>query len=179
MSPRAAWQLEALGFERVYDFAGGKVEWILSGLPLEGRGPHFPLAGEAVRLDLTVCKRGERAGDIADRMEGEDRDFCVVVNDEGILLGRLWPKSVRENPDKSVEQVMEPGPTTVRATESAGALLERMERRKVPAVLVATAKGQLLGLAHVEDLRELVAGKESLSRFDRRYRHERRNLRGR
>jgi CBS domain containing-hemolysin-like protein len=63
----------------------------------------------------------------------------------------------------------------VRATESAEALLERMQARHVPAVLVATAKGRLLGLAYQEDLRELVAGKESLSRLDRRFPSDRRN----
>jgi CBS domain-containing protein len=73
------------------------------------------------------------------------------------------------------EQVMEPGPTTVRPSESAEALLERMARRDVPAVLVSIAQGRLLGLAYQEDLRRLVAGKQSLSRLDRRYPSGRRN----
>jgi rhodanese-related sulfurtransferase len=52
MSPRAAWQLEALGFQDVYDFVAGKAEWIAHRLPLEGKGPHYPLVGEAARRDV-------------------------------------------------------------------------------------------------------------------------------
>ena len=37
MSPRAAWRLEGLGFERVYDYVPGKADWFASGLPKEGR----------------------------------------------------------------------------------------------------------------------------------------------
>jgi 3-mercaptopyruvate sulfurtransferase SseA len=39
MSPRAAWQLEALGFSDVYDYAAGKLDWISRGGPTEGNGP--------------------------------------------------------------------------------------------------------------------------------------------
>jgi hypothetical protein len=33
MSPRAAWRLEGLGFERVYDYVPGESDWFASGLP--------------------------------------------------------------------------------------------------------------------------------------------------
>jgi 3-mercaptopyruvate sulfurtransferase SseA len=31
MSPRAAWRLKTLGFERVYDYVGGKADWLAHG----------------------------------------------------------------------------------------------------------------------------------------------------
>lgn len=36
MSPRAAARLEGIGFEQVYDYTAGKVDWGSFGLPLEG-----------------------------------------------------------------------------------------------------------------------------------------------
>jgi CBS domain-containing protein len=57
---------------------------------------------------------------------------------------------------KLVEDVMETGPTTVRPSEPAEALLERMERRNVPAVVVTTKRGELVGIARRGDLRRLI-----------------------
>jgi rhodanese-related sulfurtransferase len=34
-SPRAARQMEALGYDRVYDYAAGKVDWKEAGYPVE------------------------------------------------------------------------------------------------------------------------------------------------
>jgi rhodanese-related sulfurtransferase len=31
LSPRAAWRLESLGFKEVYDYAGGKADWLANG----------------------------------------------------------------------------------------------------------------------------------------------------
>ena len=48
MSPRAAWRLETLGFERVYDYVGGKADWLGHALPREGEAASVPNAGELV-----------------------------------------------------------------------------------------------------------------------------------
>lgn len=157
MSPRAAWQLEALGFSDVYDYVDGKLDWISRRGPTEGKGPHYAVAGEAADRDAVLnCRVGDRLEDAARALDTVAHDYCVVVNDADIVLGRMRKKSVEGPPDSPVEQVMEPGPTTVRATESAQALLERMIKRKVPAVLVTTNKGRLVGVATQEALHELV-----------------------
>ena len=66
MSPRAAWRLEGLGFERVYDYVPGKADWFASGLPKEGRLASVPTRGEtARRADLRPGgedRRGAGAG---------------------------------------------------------------------------------------------------------------------
>ena len=41
MSPRAAWRLESIGFEQVYDYVTGKADWGSFGLPLEGYEIHL------------------------------------------------------------------------------------------------------------------------------------------
>src|SRR5262245_20721025 len=132
MSPRAAWQLEALGFSDVYDFVDGKIEWISHGLPVLGAGPHFAVAGEVADRDaVLVCRLGDRLGDLAHALDTVPHDYCVVLNDHEIVLGRMRKKDVRGPDDTPVERVMESGPTTVRASEPAKGLLERMREKRV------------------------------------------------
>ncbi len=162
MSPRAAWQLEALGFGKVYDFVPGKAEWLANGLPVEGKGPHFPLAGEAARRDIVhECRLGAQVRDSRTAVEETGVAYCVVLNDHDILMGRLRKKHLQSGDDQKVESVMETGPSTVRATESAVALLKRMNDRDVPAVLVTTAKGKFVGVARKAELEQLVSATES------------------
>jgi len=162
MSPRAAWQLEALGFEDVYDFVAGKAEWIASGLATEGKGPHYPLTGEVARRDLVYeCHLGSAVGESRAAVAARGHAYCVVLNDQDILMGRLRKRHLEIGDERIVDLVMETGPTTVRATESAAALLKRMQARDVPAVLVTTPKGRSLGIARRSDLEKAVEGTES------------------
>jgi hypothetical protein len=55
MSPRAAWRLEGLGFEMVYDYVPGKADWFASGLPKEGRLALVPTIGDAARREVPTC----------------------------------------------------------------------------------------------------------------------------
>lgn len=161
MSPRAAWQLEAMGFTDVYDYVNGKGEWMLDRQPTEGTGPHYAMAGEvATKKGLHTCGLGSTVGESARAMEQSGDTFCLVLNNEGVVLGRLRQKHRDATSDDRVEQVMETGPTTVRPNEPAKELLERMERRKVPAVVVTTNKGVLIGVARPTDLRRLVKESE-------------------
>jgi CBS domain-containing protein len=158
MSPRAAWQLEALGYTNVFDFVEGKMDWISHGLPTEGTGPHTALAGEvADREAVLTCRLGDRVGDVADKLEPVPHDYCVVLNDHDIILGRMRKKNILGPPDAPVEQAMEPGPTTVRPSEPARGLLEQMRRKHVPAVIVSTNKGRLMGVVTQDALQRLVS----------------------
>lgn len=148
MSPRAAWQLEAMGFTQVYDYAEGKLDWIAHGLPVEGKGPHYAVAGEvADREAVLACRVGDLVGVMSDKLDSVPHDYCVVLNAQDIVLGRMRKKNIQGSADDPVELVMEPGPTTLRPKEPAKALLERMKKRNVPAVVVTTKNGRLLGAA--------------------------------
>jgi CBS domain-containing protein len=163
MSPRAAWQLEAMGFSDVYDFVDGKIEWISHGLPVEGEGPHFAVAGEIADRDaVLVCRIGDRLGDVARALETVPHDYCVVLNDHDIVLGRMRQKDLQGSDETTVEVVMEPGPTTVRASEPAKGLLERMKKKRVPAVIVTTNEGRLMGTVTQEALERLLSSSQQL-----------------
>ncbi len=163
MSPRAAWQLEALGFKQVYDFVPGKLEWILHRLPLEGTGPHYPVVGEVARRDRVLeCRIGDSVASAAQAFASGEHDYCVVLNDEDILLGRLRKKAAAAaSPGAIVDETMENGPSTIRPGSSAESLLQRMQERNISAVPITTAKGKFLGFARRRDLERLVEASRS------------------
>ena len=125
--------------------------------PTEGTGPRYAMAGEvATKERLHTCGLGSTVDESARAMEQSGDTFCPVLNDHDVVLGRLRKKHRDATSDDPVEQVMETGLTTVRPNEPAKELLERMEQRDVPAVVVTTNKGVLIGIAHRTDLRRLV-----------------------
>jgi len=110
-----------------------------------------------VRVDASQ----RRALDAADRMPptcrpdqllrelagGTPTTTMVVVNEQRIVLGRLRAGGgATTDGSTRVEDVMEPGPATVRAHEPLPPLLERMARRQVDEMIVTTPEGELLGV---------------------------------
>ncbi len=69
MSPRAAWRLEGLGFEKVYDYVPGKADWFASGLPKEGRLASVPTIGDAARRDVPTCAPAEKVENAWNRVQ--------------------------------------------------------------------------------------------------------------
>ena len=159
MSPRAAWQLEALGFQRVYDFVGGKIEWLSQGVPTEGSGPHYAPAGEVARREVPTCRFNETAGDIRRAMEGSPESLCAVVNEAGIVLGRVRARELPDDDSTPILQFMRPGPATVRPREELRPLVERMRKAEVGTILVTTAKGRLVGVVHRDDAERWLANR--------------------
>lgn len=139
MSPRAAWRLERLGFAPVYDYVAGKVDWMAAGLATVRADP-----GERRALDVAdraplVCDPATPLGDLP---PGQS---IIVVNDEGIVLGRV-PARHDGTKGRTAEEIMRPGPTTVRANEPLDPLLDRMSARRVAEMIVTSPEGRLLGV---------------------------------
>jgi CBS domain-containing protein len=107
---------------------------------------------------VLVCRIGDRLGDVAHKL-AVAHDYCVVLNDHDIVLGRVRKKDLQGPDETTVEHVMEPGPTTVRASEPAKGLLERMRKKRVPAVIVTTNKGRLMGTVTQEALERLLSSR--------------------
>jgi Mg/Co/Ni transporter MgtE (contains CBS domain) len=151
MNARAAWRLERLGFRRVYRYAAGKADWLAAGLPSEGRKAGALRAGTIARRDVPTCGPGERVGDAARRARQAGSDVCVVVNEEGVVLGRLRGAALDEGSDAVVEDVMEEGPTTTRANDDLLSLATRLHDHDVASILVTDPDGRLIGLAYRDD----------------------------
>jgi CBS domain-containing protein len=151
MSPRAAWRFERLGFGQVYDYVAGKASWLAFGLPCEGTEAAIPRAGDAARRDVPTCNPGDRTGDVRARLTGTGWDECLVVNEAHVVLGRLRAQALLDADDLPVEEVMEPGPTTIRPNERLTAIAERLRTKNLPRIVVTTPDGRLVGVLTRED----------------------------
>jgi predicted transcriptional regulator len=151
MSPRAAWRLERLGFTQVYDFVPGKMAWLAMGWPREGSAAKVPNAGEVARRGTPTCALDDKVGDVREMVLAVGRHVCIVVNDAGIVEGRLRGRALEETPEATAEEAMELGPTTTRPSEPLEPLVERMRRRGVRTIVVSDLKGRLVGILYRAD----------------------------
>jgi rhodanese-related sulfurtransferase/CBS domain-containing protein len=146
MSPRAAARLEQLGFRQVYDYVPGKADWLAAGWPVEGRSAAALSAGDVARREVFTCRPDQPVDDVLAQMRDAGQAVCVVVDEERVVTGLLRRGTAESHVVATVEEVMRPGPATVRAHEPLGPLLERMAKARVETVVVTDPEGRLLGL---------------------------------
>jgi CBS domain-containing protein len=151
MSPRAACRLETLGFAQVHDYVLGKADWLAHGLPTEGEQADAPRATDLVRDDVVTARLDEPVGAVGQRVAGSAYGFAFVVAADGTLLGRLRKAALESYPSTPAQEVMEPGPSTVRADSRLEGLLERMRGHDLQAMVVTTPEGRLLGVVRRDD----------------------------
>jgi CBS domain-containing protein len=166
MSPRAAWRLEELGFERVYDFVGGKTAWIERGLPTEGTGPFLFLAGQILRPASATCRPDTLSGQVRAELHPGADSICAVTNEAAIVLGRVRWKDLPKEDGVRVEEFMQLGPATVRPREELRGLVERMRRAGVKTILVTSEKGRLLGIVHRDEGERFIRDRPGRDRAD-------------
>ena len=151
MSPRAAWRLESLGFNNVFDYVGGKADWFAAGLPREGRLASVPRTGDIARRDDITCRLNDRISDVINRVREAGKEACIVTTEGGVILGRVRTDRLDVEAQMQVEEVMELGPTTTRADTTLEAIIERLNARNVESILVATSDGRLVGTLYRSD----------------------------
>lgn len=156
MSSRAAWRLESLGFEEVYEYAAGLQDWITSGLPTEGTALAETRAGELARADVPTCRLDEPLAEVRERTRAAGFETCVVVNEEGVVFGLIRSRDL-EGDAPTAGEAMRPGPSTFRPNVGAADLGELMARHELPDIPITTNDGRLVGLLLREDA-ERVAG---------------------
>ena len=148
MSPRAAARLATIGYD-CYDYSGGKTDWLGAGLPREGDSAAELMVGDVARQGLPTASLGERAGVILGRLG--DWPQAVVVDGDGVILGRVRRSSLSGSPERPVEDLMEEGPSTVRGDEDLAKTVAGMG--EVRYLLVTTPQGHLIGLLYRDDAR--------------------------
>jgi len=157
MSPRAACRLEALGFSRVYDYVDGIADWKAAGLPLEGTKDQPPRVTDATRTEMPTCRPDATVGQVRSVL-ADEWDVCVVVDCDAVVVGRLRRSPLGTDDQARVEEVMEPGPETVRPDSLLEPLVDRLSQRDIPHVLVTTPQGELFGLLVRDEAQRLLAG---------------------
>ncbi len=140
----------------MFDLVGGKSEWRELGLPMEGAGPFRFVAGQVLIPTIATCRPDARSGELRSMLEANP--FCVVVNERGVVLGKVRPKDLPVEDDARVADFMQLGPATVQRREELSGLVERMRNKGVRHILVTTPKGELLGYLDRDDAERLLAG---------------------
>ena len=135
-----------MGFEQVYEYEDGKRDWGSFGLPRGGRLAKQPSGGDVARADVPTCLISDDLSEVRRRVRESEWETCIVVNDGGVVLGRLGRKAIGSDDDQSVEEAMTEGPSTVRPSIRLDVLLKRMQSNKLNSWLVTTPDGKLVGL---------------------------------
>jgi hypothetical protein len=126
MSPRAAWRLEAAGFGPVYDYAAGKMDWLAADLPFEGTAN---LAGMFTRRDVAAVGEHTPAAGALRMLDAQGFGPVLVLNQAGVVMGAAYRDALASAPGGAeTGSVMRFGVSTVRPSEDAAALADRMGR---------------------------------------------------
>ena len=152
MSPRAACRLELLGFLEVYDYVAGKADWLATGLTTEGEQAQLLRAKDVLRRDVVIARPEQPVGQVAGRVARSPYGFALVVAQDTTLLGRLRKAALDGDPAAQAEQVMEAGPSTVRADRPLAELAERLRSRELRTAVVTAPDGKLLGVVRRSDM---------------------------
>ena len=104
------------------------------------------------RNDVVTCRLDDRVGDVRRQIGASPYPFGLVTAPGGVLLGRLPRSALDCDPELPAEQVMDPGPSTVRPHTAAGRVAKRLADRELRYAIVTTPQGTLVGIARREDL---------------------------
>lgn len=152
-SARAAWRLSSLGFTQLYRYTAGKADWSANGLPVEGTEARSTAAGDFADLDVPTCARGERVGEIRERVYKAGWKTCVVVTDQLVVLGLLRSNDLEQaNPQWPAEEAMDRDPQTYRLNAELPEISEYLKRTHLDSALITTTGGKLFGLLKREAL---------------------------
>ena len=137
-----------LGFERVYDYVPGKVDWLARGLPTEGEKADAPRVGPLAQDDVATC----RPEDPVEHLDTSPYGFCLVLAEDRTVLGRVRMSTLKIGAEGTAEDAMEPGPSTVRYDLAVDELRDRLDRRDLKTAIVTTPEGKLVGIVRRADL---------------------------
>jgi CBS domain-containing protein len=151
LSPRAACRLRTLGFGQVHDYVAGKADWLAHGLHTEGENAGALRVKDVVRDDVATCRLTDSVAAVRQKVESSPYRFALVTSDSGVVLGRLRSAVLEGAGDATAEDVMEAGPSTVRADSDLKELVERLRGRDLTLAVVTTPEGKLLGIARCVD----------------------------
>jgi CBS domain-containing protein len=140
-----------LGFAPVYDYTVGKVDWIAAGLPTVRATPGSRRVLDVVRRDVPTCEAAAPAGLAIQQARAQGWDRCVVIAGQGTVVGVLRADRISATEQASAGDVMQPGPTTVRAHEDLNTTRQRMRDRHVAHLLVTTPDGALIGVVDASE----------------------------
>jgi CBS domain-containing protein len=116
------------------------------GLPVIRENEKFPMVMDHLHRQVPTCRLDESLGQVGTRAQQYGFNVCPVVNDNGVVLGLVGRSHWDKDPTASVEQLMEPGPTTLRPSHPLQEAEDTLQKSGLGAVLVTNSDGKLLGV---------------------------------
>ena len=92
-----------------------------------------------------TCRIDDRPETVSERLSAEGKDYAIVITQGGVVLGRVRRAALDDGGGKRIEEIMESGPTTIRADTTLDSIIERLEDRSVSSILVTHSDGRLVG----------------------------------
>jgi Mg/Co/Ni transporter MgtE len=137
-----------MGFQEVYRYTPGKVDWLAAGLQTEGTESRKLRIRQMTQKEAPTCALRERLEDVKSRRR-PNQDLCVVVNDRNIVLGVIQGEAWDANPQSRVADIMNPGPRTIRPDLDPKDVQKMLRHYDAPTAIVATSDGELLGILRI------------------------------
>ena len=85
------------------------------------------------------------------RVRAAGCDACFVIDERGVVLGRLGRAALAGGDDISVEDAMTLGPSTVRPALELDKAVERMRKQNLTSLPVTRSDGVLVGVLRRDD----------------------------
>jgi len=109
-----------------------------------------------VRDDVPTCGPQDSLSAVRSRVDKAGWDTCFVLNDEGVLLGRLDQRALASERDIPAAEAMTEGPSTVRPSARLRDLVQRMKQQDLSDLPVTTLDGRFVGLLRRTDAEQAV-----------------------
>ena len=94
---------------------------------------------------MVSCALDDKMGPVRERVADSPFGFALATTERGVVCGRLRRAALEGDPEARAEDVMEPGPSTVRPHVPLEGLLNRLAERDLRYAIVTTPEGRLLG----------------------------------
>jgi Mg/Co/Ni transporter MgtE len=128
-----------------------------------GAEPRPPRVGDRLRHDVATADVHERIAEVRPRVLASRYGFALLIDRGGVLLRRLRRAALESDPAATAEQVIEPGPSTIRPDTEPTALARRLSKRNLTTAVVTDPDGVLLGIVRFVDLDQHEPSPELLS----------------
>jgi CBS domain-containing protein len=96
----------------------------------------------------------DRLQDVCAQLDDSGWDTCFLLDEGGIVLGRIGRRAIRGRDDVSAAEAMTPGPSTIRPSARLDAVVERMRRQHLTNLPVTRSDGRLVGLLTLREAEE-------------------------
>jgi CBS domain-containing protein len=123
---------------------------------MDGTRARRRLAGVVAHHDVPTCRLADSPSAVRARLGDHPSATCIVVNDAGVVLGRLRRAAWRsKDPATSVEEVMDV-PTTYRPDNLVESLVDAGAKADAELV-ITTSDGVLVGVIRPQEVRRRLA----------------------